>query len=436
MHHARGDLATFRKTLSEGVSLFLFISGGAFAVFTFLLVGFVNFSLPWLNRPLEGWEAWVLGLLGANFLLLSIPGGVYVTVYRATGLFSRGAMVGNVIRGLSIGVSVGLLCASVQPEVYAAGMLGMGALLTCVVVWDTRRCIPACRGLRIRIAKARKGWTHLGGAIHFWLMALAQTAIQQGVLLILAAVTSPAVVALYATHRTLANIPNYIRIVLQGPLLPELSFLWAQDRLSDLRRTTFITIRNLLLSTGVVAIFLWLVAPFIYPIWTGRHLQIQPMLLGLLLVQGVLAAGWTPSTWSLLATNHHRPLAVWSLANAAITVGLAAWLAVTHGAVGIVLAVLVGDLVCGLAVFPVLASSFLKVSSIRIYFEISLTTIMLLPLAGIVVLMSTFLRGWWSVSAFILLGMGLAYPMLRFVIGREEVRNGLEMLRVVWSWRA
>lgn len=429
MHHARGDVDAFRKTLSEGVSLFLFIGFGIFVVFMLLVLGFLEFPLPGLGRPLAPWEAWVLVLLAAVPLLMSIPGGVYVTAYRATGLFARGAMVGNAVRILAIGVSMGLLYGSVMPQVYAAGMLGMAALLTFVIVWDIRRCISECRSLRIGLAEARKGWAYMGGAIYFWLMALAQAISQQGVLLILAASASPAVVAVYATHRTLASISSYTGILFQGPLLPELSFLWAQKRFSDLPRTTFIAIKTVLLVTGSVAILLWLSAPLIYPVWTGKQLQVQPLLLGLLLVQGVLAAGWTTSTWSLLATNHHRAIAFWSLANAAITVGMAAWLAGKQGAVGVALAGLVGDLVCGIAVFPALASSFLKVSAVQVYREIGLAAVMLLPLAGIAVLMSMLLTGWWSVATFLLLGMGLAYPMLRFVISQTEIRKAIEVLR-------
>lgn len=435
MHHARGDLAAFRKTLSEGVSLFIFIGLGGFVTFMLLLLLFIEVALPGLGRALEPWEAWVLGLLAAVPLLMAIPGGVYVTVYRATGLFARGAMVGNVVQGVGAGVSIGLLSASVKPEVYAAGMLGLGALLTFVVVWDSRQCIPGCRGLRIRLADARKGSVHLGGALYFWHISVAQAISQQGVLLMLAAIASPAVVALYATHRTLASIPNYTGILLQAPLLPELTFLWAQKCLADLCRTTFLAIRTVLLVTGAVAILIWISAPLIYPVWTGQRLQVQPVLLGLLLAQGVLAAGWTTSSWSLLATNHHRPLAFWSLANAAITLGLAAWLGQKHGAVGVALASLGGDLICGFPVFPFLASSFLRVSAARVWLQIGSAALALLPIAGISMLISALLKGWWSVTTFILLGTGITYAMLRFVVHPSETKRGIEMIKAVRSWK-
>lgn len=431
MHHARGDTAAFRKTFSEAVSLFAFIGVGVFITFVLLLLGFLRFPLPGLGRPLETWEAWVLGLLGANLLILSIPGGVYVTAYRASGLFARGAMVGNMVRGLSIGVSVGLLSRSVRPEIYAAGMLGMGALLTAVIVWDMRRCIPGCRGLRMSIAETRKGWDYLGGAIYFWLIAVAQAARQQGVLLVLAAVASPAVVALYATHRTLANIPNYAGVLLQGPLLPELSFLWAQKHLSDLCRATFMAIKTVILVTGVLAIFLWLCVPLIYPVWTGRHLQVQPLLLGLLLIQGVLAAGWATSSWGLLAVNHHRPLAFWSLGNAAVTIGLAVWLGQVFGAVGVALAGLTGDFICGFAVFPILASFFLSVSASRMYTQIGSAALAVLPLAGVALLLSRVLNGWWAVWTFLLFGTALAYPIFCVAVGRSEARR---FVRYRSSW--
>lgn len=432
IRHAQGDEAGFRKVLSEGVSLFIFVSLGTCAVMLILLGVFLRTPFPGLGRPFLGWEAQVLGLIGAS-CLLAIPSGVYGSCFRAAGLFARGAIVRIFVVCAWIVVSMGLLYASVSLEAYAAATLGFGIASTSAVVWDTRRCIPGCKGLRIGLAPARQGWAHLGGSLHFWVIALAEVAKIQGVVLVLAFIAPPAAVAAFATHRTLASISGYTSVLVQGPVIPELSFLWAQQRHADLQRAAFASVKLLMVAAGSVALLLWLSAPLAYPLWTGGKLPLEPDLLLILLVQGVLAAGWSTSAWALLATNHHRVLTGWFLGNAAVTLVLAAWLGSAHGAAGVAAAGLIGDLLCGLAAFPVLGSFFLKLPPGRLYRELCAGALTLLPLAGAAYLARVFLNGWWSVAFFVLAGAGLAYPMLRKEPGVAGAMRDVQHFAADWA---
>lgn len=433
MSHARSDEESFRNTLSEGVSLFLLIGVSGLSILISLILIFLNLSIPGMERTLTGWEAGVLALLGSQFLMLNIPAGVYVTVYRSAGLFTRGQMLGNTIRGLGIIFYALLLYWMVTPLAYAAGMVGVGAIHTFVVVWDTRRHIPACRGIHLSLRQARKGWIHLKGALYFWVLSLSQAIKHQGVLLVLAAAASPAVVALYATHRTLVNISGYVGTLVQGPLLPELSFLWAQQRRSHLTHTCFITIRGVLFATGMVAILLWLLAPLAYPAWTGRQLQLHSVLLALLLSQGVLAGGWKTASWGLLATNHHRPIAAWTFVNSVFSIGLAVLLGREYGVIGVALAVLVGDMLFGLVIFPIKTSRFLQISPIRIFGEIAAALAVVFGFLGIAGLLGHFLTGWWPVVVFTLVGLLLFYPTMRLIVGSTAARQTLNTLWAAWS---
>lgn len=432
---ARHDENGFRQTLSEGVSLFLVLGVCGYALFALFVAFFSIVSLPGLSRPLAHQEAAVLLLLGAVPLLMGIPGGVYATGYRATGLYVRGAMLANIVRGFGILVLAALLYASVSPTVYALGLFATGALLTVVITLDLHRRVAGCRGLRIGLAQARRGWIHLGGALRFWMLTLAQTITQQGTVLVLAAGTSPAIVALYSTHRTLSSIPNYIGSLIQGPVLPELSFFWAQQRLSDLSRVTFLLVRTIVLMTGAVGTFLWLFAPVLYPLWTRGRLQVQPLLLGVLLVQGLLAAGWATSGWTLLATNHHRLLARWSMVSAVLTICLAIWLAPRYGAVGAAGAGLAGDLACGIVVYPVLASAFLGVPARRMFFLMASAILVLAPFTAAAFVLNFLLSKWWSLAAFVFLTAACAYPALLYIAGPERAKRGVGLLREAWNWK-
>ncbi len=413
MHHARGDVAEFRQTLSEGVSLFVALGLGAFGILLVILFGLTSVPLPGGLAPVAPEDARVLALVAATTLLLAIPGGVYATVYRASGLFARGAMVGNAVKAIGLAVSIVLLYVGVGAESYAAVLLGVSLLSMLAIAWDSRRCIPGCRGIRIGLGLALAASAHLRGAVYFWFIAVAQSLSQQGVVLVLAATTSQGIVVLYATHRTLASLAGYISVLVQGPVWPELTSLWAQGRQADLHRATMVVLRTVMLATGVMALCVWIVAPLIYPIWTGRSLDIQPLLLGLLLFQGVLSAGWMTTTWTLLAANHHRSIALWSLANAGVTISLAAWLAPTYGPFGVVFGSLVGDLVCGIVVFPRLAASFLGQPSGRVYLALATALLILIPLAAASIWTSSVLNPWWALAILGLATVGGAYPLAR-----------------------
>ena len=263
---------------------------------------------------------------------------------------------------------------------------------------------------------------HLGGSFYFWVIALAYTLNFQGCIIVLGATAGSAAVALYATHRTLSGLVGYISILFQGPLWPELTFLQAQEQKDRLRRLSLLTIRIVVLFSGVAALFGWLCFPAVYPLWTGRHLDIQPALLILLLVQGVLAAGWNTTGWPLLATNRHRPLALASLGNALLTVALAAGLAPRYGVLGVAAASLAGDVIFGAAVYPGLLSHFLGIP-VRAVYQAMVFPLASLAIPGLILIWSaTYLGGWRLMLLVGLVALLFAYPALLLALGKGDVQ--------------
>lgn len=417
--YMRGNEDEFRQKLSEGVSLLALIALVGFCLFGIVL-SLPGISLPGQSASLSLDERFVLLLMGAVFLL-SIPGGVYVTAYRATGQLARGTMIGNVCRALSLLCYAAILIASMPPTVYAAAYLAIGIISTTVIVWDMQRRIPACRRINLNLAAARTGRIHLGGSLLFWLLALASALNQQGVILVLAASGSPVTVAVYATHRAVSGLVGYVGSLLQAPLWTELSFAYVQKNRDKMVRMAMLAIKTVPFLSGAVALGLWVLLPAIYPIWTGRHLQLQPLLLVLFLGQAVLAAGWTTSGWSLLATNQHRSLAYWSLANAVLTVMLAMILAPRYGVLGVACASLIGDVICGVAVYPRLASRLLGLSVIKTYQSMLYPLIVLIPLGMLLMLAAPLIEGWQLIVFGGLLALVFAYPAAYLVFGKHEL---------------
>jgi len=425
--YIRGDERKFRQYSSEGVSLFVFISTVGFV----FMLGFLmipGLTLPGQDIFLGMEDRLVVLLLGAN-MLIAIPGGVYVTAYRATGLFTRGTMVGNILR---IGGFVFLalfLAAGFPPAVYAGAMLVTGIVGTLTVVQDIRKRVPSIRGINLGLSSARAGRIHLKGSLYFWVLSLATALNFQGVILVLGASAPSSSVALYATHRTASGMVGYVGNIILSPLWPELTFLHAQERRKELANITLLVIKAVVLLSGAVAIGIWLFLPLLYPAWTGRQLDIQPSLLGLFLFQAVLMAGWSTAGWPLLASNQHSRLARWSLLNAGLTVMLAIALAPRFGVIGVAFATLTGDVLCGAAIYPFLAAKTLNVATSKVYGAILRPLFVLLPAGIFLYYVASKADGWKAVGIVFILAIVMAYPVVRLSLGNDNLSWMVTKLR-------
>jgi O-antigen/teichoic acid export membrane protein len=420
--YSRNDYQNFRKKLSQGVSFFIVLS---FVLLT-LLILFLFIIIP-LAVGQQGkfldWESNLIILMLSLNILMAIPGGVYVSVYRATGRFARGMMVGNLLRLIEFGLYAFLLIVGVSPLVYSVILAIAAIARTCFIVFDTRKHIPDCKFIKISLHNAWQGRLYLKGSLQFWLLSLSTALNQQGVLVILSIFTNPIQVAVYSTHRTAAGLIGYIGALIQAPILPEFSYLWARDEPKKLQRLAILSLKIVLLTSGLAAVFLYISLPVIYPIWTGRQLQLQPGLFGILLVQLALFAGWSTTSWSMLAANKQRLPAVWSVANAAVTIGLSLILAPGFGLIGVAVATLTGDILCGLLVFPVLSADFLKLSSWYFYVQFLLVLLVLAPLLLAAILILPGLPTWLVLT--ICFGMFLAWvvPGLYFSLGKPGLNT-------------
>lgn len=420
MHSARGELELFRRRLAEAVSVFSVLSISALIVVGLGLTAGLWLAVPGLGRPLQRGEAIVLALLACSNLL-GVPGGVYGTVYRATGDFVRGAMIGNVIRAVWLVVTAGLLFVAVDQTTYAVAFVMSTITGMSAVIIDTRARMPACRDLRLNLASAYAGARDLRHAVYFWIITIVQTIIQQGVVLLLALLTTPATVALYVTHRTLANISSYVGNLLQAPIAPEISFLWAQDRRTALAEMLVVATRTVVVTTGLVALVVWVVVPLLYPYWTGRRLSFMPLLLGVMLIQAVSTAAWSPTSWSMLSTNHHRWVAICSVAGGVLTLMSAAALVPRWGVSGAAMAALAADVVAGAIGLPLVAARYLEIPASQTYRQIVLSLLALAPVTAAAVGFMLLISGWWAAVLVVLSVAASALALRRFAFAGREI---------------
>jgi O-antigen/teichoic acid export membrane protein len=380
-------------------------------------------KMAFLGRinDLQGNDRAIL-LLMASTALIGIPGSIYAVAYRSSGLVSRGIAIGTYSRlGAYVCYAVALLI-GLGPVAYAAVTAATAILGTVVCVRDASRHIAACRSLRIRWASARAGVSHLAGSLFFWLLSVANAVNQQGVILVLAALSGPMAVVTFVTHRMVANAVIYVSSIFQGPTCPEMTFLHARENIAGLARLLKVTLKTVVLISALLGMFLWFVAPVAYQTWTRHRVAFDPLLLAVLLVQVVLASAWTTSGWSLIATNRHRGLAYWNAGNAALTIVLAVVLVPHYGVYGAAIASLLGDIVCGLLVYPALAARLSRCSAMDIY-RAAGTPLLVVCGIGIPVILLRRHMGVWEFGLIVALAVAVVFLLcLRFVFNQEERR--------------
>lgn len=412
----------FKALLQRGFSVFSTFSVIALAITCgALLTPAVTLSL----------DSKLVVFLYAIDAALAVSGGVLVTCYAATGRVVRGVNIGSINRIVTIVVSAGGLLLHFDQPRFAGLLLAISLATTAGVVWDLRRQLPELFVPRYSISAVREGAPLLKESLHFWLFSLASALSLQGVVLALSMTTDGATVAEYSTHRAGASLVGYAASLLKPALWTELTFLAARADFTRIRELVSVAVRANVWIASVAGSGLCLAAPFAYATWTRSKLELDVPLLGLLIVQAVLSAGWSAASWPLMSASRPRSLARWTVANGALTVaGGYALLRAGMGLRGFVMWSLAVDLICGLLPFPIAAYAFLEGRVRSFFIDVARALACAVPFGALALgcsFVSTDDRV--RIAVFAAISCALAWPMLYALFGGRELARIMGALR-------
>jgi peptidoglycan biosynthesis protein MviN/MurJ (putative lipid II flippase) len=111
--------------------------------------------------------------------------------------------------------------------------------------------------------------------------------------------------------------------------------------------------------------------------------------------------------------------ALCALANSCVTILLAVLWGRPYGLYGVALATLLGDILCGLLVYPQLANRFLELKPGRVDWTVYSTLATLVPLFLGTFCIARYLDGGWAVVAFLALMTAWMVPAAYLAFGRE-----------------
>ena len=319
-----GDLKTARESLHTvwGAQLAINL---VLALLIWVALLFVDLKGLFHLSAISNYEAkWVILILSA-FAMLNLQTAIFGGIYRAIGQNSRGVVVGNTIRLLSVVAIASGLIAGIESMMGIAGAISGTYLLgTTFLFLDTAKRAPELRpGLRYFNFSLLKKAVHHGLA--FMSYPLGRAVTNQGMLLFANIYLGSAAVVVLATLRTVLNTAHQVSNVINLSTWPEFSRLYgASDRKGIKRLFNFSTALGIW-SGMFCAVGLWFMGPSLLAWWTRGEVLVDRSLLSIFIIAIIINAAWYTSSTIFNATNRHHKIALFYLLSS-LLVPIISWM--------------------------------------------------------------------------------------------------------------
>ena len=335
-----GDVIEANRTF-QSAQLFMTIVCCSLALIVIPLVLWAPFSgLSTMDRRIA------LLALSAG-VLLSLFSGLTETLYRSTGRYAVGAVLGNLVRlGEWLGSLLGLMLigsfAAIALFSLAARLMG-----TVFFIWYAAR---GNHGIKLGISLAEKTEviSLVKPAISFMTFPLANALSFQGVTLLVGALFGPSLVAIFNTYRTIARISVQVTAMFSFAIWPEFSRLFGQGGMAAVeslfRRSAIIGVFQAI----TLSILVFTISPWILDFWTHGHIKFVPDLMLLMLIYAAICGVWHVPRGLLMAINQPMKIAQWSLAVGLLVIVLAWWFGRYWMLNGVAIAMLISELLIAL----------------------------------------------------------------------------------------
>lgn len=317
MKMGHDDPVGARRTYESLVCLFLFVVMPALVICAMIVC---LLPLGWLSHDqAESMQSHrVAIILLIAYVAAALLSGVVSAALRAEGLFSTMVTLNTTSRlleGFGIVVSARFLGAGIEGA--AATMLVVRMLATAGMI-ATLHAKSDLLKLRIAHGDISEARRLLWPSLMYLGFALGNALSIQGVLLAIGYYLSPAVVAAYATSRTLARLG----VSSLGAINNVFNFEYAV-RIKNSRRLIRLGIAHFVIE-GLGSIFffgvLWLFGGMIYQMWLGGRVPFDREIFLIVVCQSGLEAIWAACITPLIAWNKHAGVAAIYVVGTAIAI--------------------------------------------------------------------------------------------------------------------
>lgn len=317
---SEGDIRECKSLLTNNFVLVF----GTLLITLLVVFVFVNciditelMSIHILNRT-EANCVFVILLVKVFIGMLS---GIESSVYRASHKASR-AIYMDQICNLCIAI-ITLFCVYIKCDI----------VLMCVFV-----CLPQIVLVLVKHRDSQQYFSYIFSLKYFdWnslknillpsftfmSFPLSNTIVLQGYTLVVNSFFGAESVVLYNTTRTLCNFMKSLLSTIQGSVWPEYSIAFGSGNYTKMKYLHRKTIKVTISASVLMGIFLLILGPFIYQIWTHNAVTFKFSLMVVFVAILILQSLWTSSSVTLMATNNHSKLGGVNLICSSISLVLA-----------------------------------------------------------------------------------------------------------------
>lgn len=341
--YSLGDMAGMTHALHSAFLFAFLVAGTAVAVFipaVFLLPIERWFDLTETSPGVVSQVSMLLLL----YVVLGVPVGLLVGIYRSIGEYARGAQISNVQRLLLVvSTGVGLSMGAGMRTIAALQVISMMVVNVGYILYDLRRRHPEI-DLGFRRANLKVAISFLSHSSLFLLIQLSMLLTLQGSTLLAGALEGAALVPVFVTLRTLTNLLKQMSMSISAAAWPEWTRLEAQGQYATLAAVHTLLAKTLVGLTVCGGLFLYYAGADVVEVWTGGRIEFDQGLMTAFLLLLVTQTWWLPSSLLLTSSNRHHRLAWYQIGSAVIGLAFGWQLGQRWGMTGIVYGLLAADL--------------------------------------------------------------------------------------------
>lgn len=331
------DNAQANRVFQSALLLMLIVCG-SIAV----LIIFVAMLIPLLGISATPDERVAVTILSGG-VLLAFFSGLSNAIFKSTGRYPLGTLLGNLVRLAEWGGAIlGLVLVGSFTAVAVGGLFArvVGFILVTILA------MMGGHGIRwsVRDAKIDEIRVMIKPAFSFMLFPLASALSFQGVTIMVGYILGPVAVALFNTYRTLARVSVQATSVFSHALWPEFSRLYGLGGISAVVPIYKRAARMGILFSISLSIMLYIFSPFLLKLWTHGAIKYESMLMLVMLTYSAVGGSAHVPRILLMATNKHSKLALWLLLIAILSLGITPTIGKLMGAVGFGLAMLASEI--------------------------------------------------------------------------------------------
>jgi len=341
--YAKKQKELFASIAKTGLMMLIVIPMIGYTIFLIAILLEVPSLFIQLNEVQTEVIPIVLGIIGFE-VLLSIPYGLLIGIYKSIGQLARGVMLANIHVLLQL-IFV-ILALKLEAEIIAIAIVQIIPIII-IGIFAMRELSQKFIGLGLFHADAadlQLAKTFLKPSGYFFLIQFSQVAAIHGAVMIVGSLFTSVQVVIFATMRTISNSILQGVSIIAHTFWPELTKVDELNDQKSMYRYACIIIRTNFLMASVLVFLLHFFGKEIYHFWLGGDIKYNESVMSLFLVYTIQALYWKSCHYLLLATNKHHQLSIVLSINSFLTLFLA-WIGGSNfGFEGVIIGIIISEI--------------------------------------------------------------------------------------------